>query len=67
MTAPAEEARQVLENRVFKSEVDADWEQARHYGVTGVPTFIGGRYRVAGAQPYEVLAQLIQRAGERHG
>ena len=38
-------------------------EQARAYGATGVPFFVvDRRYGVAGAQPTEVFAELLQRA-----
>jgi predicted DsbA family dithiol-disulfide isomerase len=56
----ADDARGVLADRTFKDAVDADWEQARRYGVTGVPTFVAGRYKVVGAQPYDVLADLLR-------
>jgi predicted DsbA family dithiol-disulfide isomerase len=59
---PVEEARRVLQERTFKAAVDADWALSRRYGVTGVPTFVAGRHGVVGAQPYEVLEQLVQRA-----
>ena len=55
-------ARDVLEKRTFKDAVDADWELSRQYGVTGVPTFVAGRYGVVGAQPYEALEQLVRKA-----
>ena len=55
-------AREVLEKRTFKDAVDADWELSRRYGVTGVPTFVAGRHGVVGAQPYEVLEQLVRKA-----
>ena len=54
-------AREVLEKRTFKDAVDADWTLSRQYGVTGVPTFVAGRYGVVGAQPYEALVQLVQK------
>ena len=60
---PAEEARAVLAERRFKDAVDADWEKSHQYGVTGVPTFVAARYGVVGAQPYEALAQLVDKAG----
>jgi predicted DsbA family dithiol-disulfide isomerase len=60
---PAESARVVLSQRTFKDAVDADWEKARRYGITGVPSFVAGRYKVVGAQPYEVLAQQLREAG----
>jgi predicted DsbA family dithiol-disulfide isomerase len=60
---PAEGAREMLTNRAFKKAVDADWEQARRSGITGVPSFVAGQYKVVGAQPYTVLADLIRAAG----
>lgn len=60
---PAEEARAVLGERRFKDAVDADWAKSHAYGVTGVPTFVAAKYGVVGAQPYEVLEQLLDRAG----
>src|SRR5262245_53079860 len=61
--AAAQDARRVLEERVFKDAVDADWRKARSYGVTGVPTFVAGGYQVVGAQQYEVLERLASTAG----
>src|SRR6202521_2005812 len=62
---PANEARAVLTERRFKDAVDADWAKSRQWGVTGVPTFVAARYGVGGAQPYEVLEQLLDKAGAR--
>jgi predicted DsbA family dithiol-disulfide isomerase len=31
--------------------------------VTGVPTFVAEGYGVVGAQPYEVLEQMLDQAG----
>ena len=60
---PAEEAGVVVAERRFKEAVDADWAKSAQFGVTGVPTFVAGRYGVVGAQPYEVLTQLLDRVG----
>ena len=57
------EAKTVLDERRFKDAVDADWQKSANYGVTGVPTFVAARYGVVGCQPYEVLAQLAEKAG----
>jgi predicted DsbA family dithiol-disulfide isomerase len=62
---PVDAAREVLEQRTFKAAVDADWALSRRYGVTGVPTFVAGRHGVVGAQPYEVLEQLVREAATR--
>jgi predicted DsbA family dithiol-disulfide isomerase len=60
---PADQARQVLDERRFSDAIDADWAKSHRYGVTGVPTFVAARYGVVGAQPYEVLEQLVEKAG----
>ena len=57
---PVDAAREVLEKRTFKAAIDADWNLSRQYGVTGVPTFVVGQQGVVGAQPYEVLEQLVK-------
>jgi predicted DsbA family dithiol-disulfide isomerase len=58
-------AREVLEKRTFKDAVDADWDLSHRWGVTGVPTFVAGRYGVVGAQPYEALEQLVRKAASQ--
>jgi predicted DsbA family dithiol-disulfide isomerase len=64
---PAAEAREVIESRRFKDAVDGDWARSRAYGVTGVPTFVAGGYGVVGAQPYEALERLVERAKREPG
>ena len=54
-------AREVLDERTFKDAVDRDWQLSREYGITGVPTFVVGQHGVVGAQPYEVLVQLVEK------
>jgi predicted DsbA family dithiol-disulfide isomerase len=53
----------VIEKRTFKAAASEDWKLSRKIGVTGVPTFVAGRYGVVGAQPYEALEALVRRAG----
>ena len=60
---PATAARAVLADRSFKDAVDADWSRSRDMGVTGVPTYAAAGYGVVGAQPYEVLVELLEHAG----
>jgi predicted DsbA family dithiol-disulfide isomerase len=55
-------AREVIEKRTFKEAVDRDWALSRHYGITGVPTFVAGDRGVVGAQPYEMLERLVREA-----
>jgi predicted DsbA family dithiol-disulfide isomerase len=58
-----EAAREVLEQRTMKTAVDEDWQHALNIGVRSVPTFAVGLTGVAGAQPYEQLAQLLEHTG----
>jgi predicted DsbA family dithiol-disulfide isomerase len=62
---PVDAAREVLERRTFKAAVDQDWALSREYGISGVPTFVAGRYGVVGAQPYQALEELVRRAASR--
>jgi predicted DsbA family dithiol-disulfide isomerase len=59
----AAEARQVLASRSFRGTVDEDWGRSRALGITAVPTFVIAGRGVVGAQPYEVLEQLVLAAG----
>lgn len=61
---PADKARSVLETREFSKAVDADWAKSQNYEVTGVPTFVAQGMGVPGAQPYEVLSRLVEKATE---
>jgi predicted DsbA family dithiol-disulfide isomerase len=63
---PADAAGRVLTERTFKAAVDADWEEARQYGITGVPSFIAGGQKLVGAQPYDVLERFLIAAGAQH-
>ncbi|PZS29839.1 MAG: disulfide bond formation protein DsbA [Pseudonocardiales bacterium] len=58
-----DEARAVLAGDGFAAEVRADEAQAQAFGVTGVPFFVvDRRYGVAGAQPAEVLLEVLGKA-----
>jgi predicted DsbA family dithiol-disulfide isomerase len=59
----ADEARVVLAGDRYADAVRDDEEQATAYGITGVPFFVvDGKYGVSGAQPAEVLLQVLDRA-----
>ncbi len=60
---PADDARRALTERTFKAAVDADWQAAHRYGITGVPSFIAGGQKLVGAHPYEVLEKLVIASG----
>ena len=51
----------ILENPTYKSEVAQDIHQAHEYGIDAVPALIfADKYLVLGAQPYNVLQQVIE-------
>ena len=53
------EATEVLENRVYKEAVDIDWMRSRQIGISGVPTFVMGKYGISGAQSHEMLERFV--------
>ncbi|MEW1707951.1 DsbA family oxidoreductase [Microbacterium sp. NPDC089190] len=61
------EAREALSSQRYRAAVRADQEQARQFGITGVPFFvIDGKYGVSGAQPVEAFSQIARQVwGER--
>ena len=61
-----DEVRAVLATGRYADEVRADEAQARAFGITGVPFFVVDRtYGVSGAQPSDVLLQLLTRVPHR--
>jgi predicted DsbA family dithiol-disulfide isomerase len=51
-----------LQDDRYSAQVDTDIDEAYSYGLTGVPALIfGKRYLVSGAQPYEVLTQVVEK------
>lgn len=46
----------------YAQAVEADLEESRQLGITGVPAFIIGRYLVVGAQPYSVFKRAAELA-----
>ena len=50
-----------LASEEFADAVEADLQQARQYGITGVPFFVfAGKYAVSGAQPVEAFVQALE-------
>ena len=55
----------ILASEGFNEQVNADVEMAHQYGLTGVPALIfAEHYLVIGAQPYQVLKQVVERVME---
>jgi predicted DsbA family dithiol-disulfide isomerase len=60
---PEHEVDALLEGDAFAAEVREDLEAANRLGITGVPFFVvDGRLAASGAQPPDVLADLIRQA-----
>ena len=56
-------AHEVLAGPEYADAVQADLDQARAFGISGVPFFVVDRkYAVSGAQPTEVFASLLDQA-----
>ncbi|HLV68643.1 MAG TPA: DsbA family oxidoreductase [Polyangiaceae bacterium] len=59
----AEEVRAALRDGRYRARVEAEGEEARALGASGVPfVVIDRRYAVAGAQPIETFKTAIERA-----
>jgi predicted DsbA family dithiol-disulfide isomerase len=57
-----------LDNEDFEREVDEDIEQAYQYGLNGVPALVfAGKYLISGAQPYDVLRQVVEKIEAENG
>lgn len=62
----ADAARAMLAGTDETDKVRAELELGAAAGITGVPCFVlAGRFAIPGAQPVEVMRQLIARARER--
>jgi predicted DsbA family dithiol-disulfide isomerase len=60
---PAQRVEAVLRSDEYAADVQADLDQARAYGISGVPFFVvDSKYAVSGAQPTELFSQLLDRA-----
>lgn len=59
------EAKEVLQNNTYSSQVVNDVEEAHRLGVQGVPFFyINEKYGLSGAQPVEVFTEALQKIAE---
>ena len=56
---PLAEARKVLEERLFSSAVDDDWQRAYQLGVRSVPTHIYQQQALVGFQDYAAFKRLV--------
>ncbi len=59
----SDEVARVLQDGSYGDAVRADEDQARAYGISGVPFFVlGEKYGVSGAQPAAVFTQALEQA-----
>lgn len=57
---------EAVKSGAYAPQVDADVGQAQAYGLQGVPaTIIEQKYLVSGAQPFEVLQDVVQQIKQR--
>lgn len=57
-----EDFEAALAHSAFDAEVSADVELARAYGLSAVPALVfADKYLVSGAQPYDVLRQVVEK------
>jgi protein-disulfide isomerase len=63
----AEEFNVCLDSNKYADQVAADFDAARRLGLTGTPAmFINGRF-LSGAQPYELIAKIVDDELRRAG
>lgn len=56
-----EQVKNALNDPVYIDKYRKNVELARRYGVTGTPTFIiNNKYKLVGAQPYDVFRNALQ-------
>lgn len=54
-----------LDDPHYQNAMLADVQQAFQYGLSGVPALVyNNKYLVSGAQPYELLVQVAEKAAE---
>ncbi len=56
---PREEAREALEKRTFRQDVDRDWMRCHEEGVKAAPTFMMSDNRLVGARPFDILERFV--------
>jgi predicted DsbA family dithiol-disulfide isomerase len=60
-----EDAKRALESNQYLDDVRADMDQARRYGINGVPFFvIDGKYGVSGAQDAKTFTEVLNKVAE---
>jgi predicted DsbA family dithiol-disulfide isomerase len=63
LVVESEALRRSLVEGHYRERVQEQFDYARTVGITGVPSYVAGRYVMVGAQPYEVFQRLVEVAG----
>jgi predicted DsbA family dithiol-disulfide isomerase len=61
----AAEVQDHLKGGTYSARIEASHQEARAFGVSGVPTFIVGPAQIVGAQSPEVFVSMLKRVAER--
>jgi predicted DsbA family dithiol-disulfide isomerase len=61
----AAEVQDHLRGGTYSARIEASHQEARAFGVSGVPTFIVGPAQIVGAQSPEVFVSMLKRVAER--
>ena len=68
MGLPAGDSRRFLDSGEAVEEIARSDRRARHLGVTGVPFFVvNRRYALSGAQPPEVIIEMLDLVAQDVG
>ncbi len=59
------EVQDHLKGGTYSARIEASHQEARAFGVSGVPTFIVGPAQIVGAQSPEVFVSMLKRVAER--
>ena len=59
----ADDARRVLEQRIYSDHVDKDWGLCRQLDIVAAPTFVINDSRLVGAQSYEMMERFVTSNG----
>ena len=58
-----DQAQAAVEGGGYAQAVDDDWALCRKLGIQAAPTFVMNKKTLVGAQPYEMLEQLVTGSG----
>ena len=60
-----DEGRAIIAERRYADGVDSNWTKSRNNNIYGVPTYAIDGHTLGGAQPYNVLQELMYKVGAK--